>query len=153
MSTYTTGLTLKTTRVIKKSDMTTMCEFLNSKEEFSGLCRFEPEGISEGGIVYKFQNECDKNWYKSVRLCVTHGCSGGKWYWVNENVMTEWSESSDIIFDTNKKFTIFLKSFHGAPLFTLAELRIWEACFNEIGIVKVGKYPSKKSLSTSESFA
>jgi hypothetical protein len=72
---------------------------------------------------------------------------------VNENVMTEWSENNDIILDKNKKFTIFLKSFHGAPLFTLAELRIWEAGFNEIGIVKVGKYPSKKSLSTSESFA
>ena len=153
MRTYTKGLTFKTTRVITQSDVITICEYLNNKEEFSGLSRFEPEGISEGGIVYKFQNECDKKWYKSVRLCVSYGDSGGKWYWVNENVMTEWSESNAVIFDTNKKFTIFLKSFDGAPIFTLAELRIWEACFNEIGIVKVGKYPSKKSLSTSESFA
>ena len=28
--------------------------------------------------------------------------------------------------------------------FTL--IKLWEECFNQIGIVKVGKYPSKKSL-------
>ena len=54
----------------------------------------------------------------------------------------------DIIFDKNNKFTLFLKSFSGAPLFTLEELKIWEECFNQIGIIKVGKYPSKKSLIT-----
>ena len=153
MNTYTTGLTLKTTRVIAKSDIITMCKSLNNKEEYSNLCEFEPEGITEGGIVYKFKDGSDNNWYKTVRLCVSYGCSGGKWYWINENVTSEWSENNDMIFDTNKKFTIFLKSFHGAPLFTLAELKIWETCFNEIGIVKVGKYPSKKSLSSYESFA
>jgi hypothetical protein len=45
-----------------------------------------------------------------------------------------------------------LKSFHGAPLFTIDKLKVWEECFNQIGIgigigiVNVGKYPSKKSL-------
>jgi hypothetical protein len=153
MSTYTTGLTLKTTKIITKGDIISMCMSLNSKEEYSDLCEFEPEGITEGGIVYKFKDGGDDNRYKTVRLRVSSGCSGGKWYWINENVMSEWSESNDMVFDTNKKFTIFLKSFHGAPLFTLAEIKIWEACFNEIGIVKVGKYPSKKSLSSYESFA
>ena len=43
---------------------------------------------------------------------------------------------------------MFLKSFNGAPLFTLEELKIWEECFNQIGIVKVAKYPTKKSLIT-----
>ena len=153
MNTYTTGLTLKTTRVITKCDIITMCKSLNNKEEYSNLCEFEPEGITEGGIVYKFKDGSDNNLYKTVRLRVNSGASNGKWYWINENVMSEWSESNDMIFDTNKKFTIFLKSFHGAPLFTLAELKIWEVCFNEIGIVKVGKYPSKKSLSCSGLFA
>ena len=68
------------------------------------------------------------------------------WGWINENVMNEWAENNDIIFNQNDKFTIFLKSLHGAPLFTIDELEIWEKCFNQIGIVKVGKYPSKKSL-------
>jgi hypothetical protein len=37
-----------------------------------------------------------------------------------------------------------LKSFNGAPLFTLEELKIWEEYFNLIGIVKISKNPTKK---------
>ena len=78
--------------------------------------------------------------------CVRSIGGSGKWYCINDNVMTEWLDNNDIIFNENSKFTIFLKSFHGAPLFTLDELKIWEECFNQIGIVKVGKYPSNRSL-------
>lgn len=146
MKTYTSGLTLKTERIITKNDIITMCNLLNSNNEYSNLCEFKPEAITEGGIVFKFMDNFDKKWYKSVRLCVGYGESRGQWYRVNENVTTEWTENSDIVFHKNIKFTIFLKSFHGAPLFTVDELKIWEECFNQIGIVKVGKYPSKKSL-------
>lgn len=144
MATYTEGIRLKTERVIMKKDIITMCNLLNSKDEYLNLCKFEPEAITEGGIVFKFNDGFDNKWYKTVRLRVYPG--EGKWYWVNENVMSEWCENDDIIFDKNKKFTIFLKSFHGAPLFTLEELKLWEHCFNEIGIIRVGRYPSKKSL-------
>ena len=146
MTTYTIGLTLKTGRIITKDDIITMCKLLNSKDIYSNLCEFQPEGITEGGIVYKFKDCFDNEWYKSVRLCVNREKSRGNWYWINENVMSEWCENNDIIFDENIFFTIFLKSFHGAPLFTINELKIWEECFNQIGIVNVGKYPSKKSL-------
>jgi hypothetical protein len=146
MVTYTIGLRLKTERIITKKDIITMCNLLNSNNEYSNLCEFKPEGITEGGIVFKFKDNFDKNWYKSVRLCVNSGDSKGKWYWINENVISEWSDNNDIIFHKNTKFIIFLKSFYGAPLFTLDEIKIWEECFNQIGIVKVGKYPSKKSL-------
>ena len=148
MSTYTTGLTLKTQRIITKDDIMTMCKLLNNKDDYSNLCEFQPEGISEGGILYKFKDNLDNKWYKSVRLCVGCGESTGKWYWVNDNYLSEWTGNNDIIFDKNNKFTLFLKSFKGAPVFTLEELKIWEDCFNEIGIIKVGKYPSKKSLTT-----
>ena len=144
MITYTPGLQLKCNKNITKNDIIYMCKLLNKKNEYLNLCEFKPEGITEGGIVFKFKEVFDHKWYKSVRLCVNSGNSKGKWYWVNENVMTEWIENSDIIFNENSKFTIFLKSFHGAPLFTLDELKIWEECFNQIGIVKVGKYPSNK---------
>lgn len=146
METYTSGLHLKCNKIITKNDIINMCNLLNNKNEYLNLCDFKPEGISEWGIVFKFKDGFDNKWYKSVRLCVNNGNSGGKWYFINENVMTEWYENNDIIFNENSKFTIFLKSFHGAPLFTLNELKIWEECFNKIGIVKVGKYPSKKSL-------
>ena len=146
MRTYTIGLTLKTERIITKDDIITMCQLLNSKDEYSNLCEFQPEGITEGGILFKFKDHLPDTWYKSVRLCVRTGCSKGEWYWINDNVLSEWSKNNDIIFNKNNKFTLFLKSFNGAPLFTLDELKIWEECFNQIGIVKIGKYPSKKSL-------
>jgi pantothenate kinase len=146
MITNNVGLSLKTERIITKDDIITMCNLLNTKSEYFNLCEFMPEGITEGGIIFKFNDNFDKNWYKSVRLRVNSGLTRGKWYWINENVMSEWKSNNDIIFDKNTKFTTFIKSFRGAPLFTIDELRIWEECFNKIGIVRVGKYPSKKSL-------
>jgi hypothetical protein len=146
MNTYTNGLRLKTKRVITKNDIITMCNLLNNREEYSNVCEFQPEGITEGGIFFKFKNNIDKKWYKSVRLCVNCGLSRGEWYSVNENYLSEWYGNYDIVLPENSNFTLFLKSFYGAPVFTIEELKIWEECFNQIGIVKVGKYPSKKSL-------
>lgn len=146
IETYAVGLTLKTKQIITKNDIITMCELLNSKDEYFNLCEFQPEAISEGGIIFKFKDSSCNKWYKSVRLCVNVGESKGKWYCVNCNCLSEWTGNNDVIFDKNNKFTLFLKSFHGAPPFTLEELKIWEDCFNQIGIVKVGKYPSKKKL-------
>ena len=146
MTTYTSGITLKTKGIITKNDIIILCQLLNGRDEYFNMCEFRPEPITEGGILFNFKDELNNKWYKSVRLCVNNGESKGKWYRINDDVLTEWSENDDIIFDKGNKFTIFLKSFHGAPVFTLEELKIWEDCFNHIGIVKVGKYPSKKSL-------
>jgi len=88
----TRGLSFKTKKNITKNDIITICNLLNSNCEYSDLCKFTPEGISEGGILYNFKDEFDKKWYKSVRLCVNFGASGGKWYRVNEDVMTGWCD-------------------------------------------------------------
>jgi len=148
MITYSSSITLKTERIITKDDIITICKLLNNRVEYSNLCEFKPEGITEGGIVFNFKDSLHNKWYKTVRLCVNRGNSRGKWYWVNENVMSEWYENNDIIFDKNNKFNIFLKSFYGAPLFTLDELKIWEECFNQIGIVKVDNCPCKTKKPT-----
>lgn len=146
MTTYTSGITLKTKGIVTKNDIIILCQLLNGRDEYFNMCEFRPEPITEGGILFNFKDELNNKWYKSVRLCVNSGESKGKWYRINDDVLTEWSENNVLIFDKGNKFTIFLKSFHGAPVFTLEELKIWEDCFNHIGIVKVGKYPSKKSL-------
>lgn len=151
--TYTQGLTLKTTKIITKNDIIDMCDLLNNREEYSDLCTFHPEPITEGGIVFKFKEpgfdpNTGRKWYKTVRFQGKQ--AGDDWYPVNVNtVLSEWTENYDIIFNPKRKFYMFLKSFHGAPLFTQQELQIWEECFNNIGIIKVGKYPSAKSLKTS----
>jgi hypothetical protein len=149
--TYTSGFNVKCEKNITKDDIVNMCNLLSNTDKYFNLCEFKPEGISEGGIIYEFKNSYDKNShdkkpYKSVRFSLNDGGSRRNWGWINENVMNEWAENNDIIFNQNDKFTIFLKSLYGAPLFTIDELEIWEKCFNQIGIVKVGKYPSKKSL-------
>jgi len=140
MITYTHGITLQTQRIITKNDIITLCKSLNDQINYHNLCEFQPEGISGGGILFKFRDNSENKWYKSVRL------SANKWYFINDNVLSEWSENNDIIYNKNTTFTLFLKSFDGAPLFTIDELKIWENCFNKIGCVKVGKYPTKKSL-------
>ena len=89
MITYTSGLTLKTEKIITKNDIITMCKLLDTKEEYSNLCEFQPEGITEGGILFKFKHNLDNKWYKSVRLRVRHGVSNGKWYWINNNYLSK----------------------------------------------------------------
>ena len=141
--TYTNGLTFKTTKVITKDDILTMCKLLNEEDIYLDLCEFEPEAISEGGIKFIFN---DENWYKSVRLCVNSGTTNGKWYHVKNNVLDDWNGKNDIVFQANTTFSTFLKSFHGAPLFTVDELKVWERCFNEIGVQRKGRYPGKQRL-------
>lgn len=111
MITYTQGLTLKAEKNITKNDIITMCKLLNGKNEYFNLCEFQPEPITEGGIVFKFKDGSNTKWYKSVRLGIR-----GKWPRIPNNVMTDWNENNEILIETNYKFTTFLKSFHGAPL-------------------------------------
>jgi hypothetical protein len=153
-STYTEGLTFKCTKDITKNDIVLLCDLLT--ERYNGLCTFQPEGIAEGGIKFVFNADYARNWYKSVRLHVTgafqYATANGRWYWIDDNCMMEWKNSDDLIFREKNirgqqtRFSTFLKSFYGAPVFTIQELEIWEDCFSQIGIRKVGKYPAKKSL-------
>ena len=150
IKTYTSGFTLKAERDITKDDFISFCKSLNNNYAYSDDYEFEPEPIGFGGIKYKFKdnshNPPGSGCYKSVRLGLCRGESKAKWPWVPNNWLCEWSGNNDIIIPKNDKFTLFLKSFRGAPAFTLKELKIWNNCFNQIGIVRVSKYPSKESL-------
>ncbi len=141
-STYTNGLSFKCKKDITKNDLVNLCKLLDQKLE--GI-NFRPEPISEGGIVYGWKNDSPNEWYKSVRFE-----RANNWGWINDNVMTEWLDNDDIVFNKESRFDTFLKSFHGAPLFTIQELQAWEECFNEIGIIRFGRYPSRKKLITTE---
>ena len=70
-----TGLTLTTKQDIYKGDIVVLCKCLN--DEFKGSCEFQPECISEGGILYNFKD--GTTGYKSVRL----DGNVGKWDWIN----------------------------------------------------------------------
>jgi hypothetical protein len=149
-STYTRGGTLKVQQNITKGNIATMCHLLSNHKAYVNICEFAPEPITEGGIVYKF-NETDTNnkWYKTVRFHYFPGESQYTWPRIGMDVMEQWNENSDVLFSKNNKIELFLKSFHGAPVFTQDELKIWEECFNQIGMKRIGRYPGKKRLITS----
>jgi hypothetical protein len=67
--TYTQGMNLTALKPITKGDMVSLCKELNDKYADIGLT-FEPEAITEGGIVYKFQDNRDirRDKYKSIRM-------------------------------------------------------------------------------------
>ena len=141
MTTYTKGYILIAKRDILKKDIISMCNLLNSHDKYINICKFTPERITESGIVYKYlNNEVNNNFYKSVRL------RGIKWCFINDNVIIDWEKSNDIILKQNNKINTFLRSFNGASLFTIDELKIWEELFNKIGLKRFGKYPSEKKL-------
>lgn len=134
VSTYAKGFKLKTVFHITKGDLVRLCNLLN--EKYSGECQFEPEPICEGGVVFKFPNP---DWYKSLRLGIKN------YPWVSENVMSEWADSAEILLWSMDEIDTYLKAFNGAPAFTIDELKVWEECFKEIGLVRIGRYPPKRN--------
>jgi len=111
---------------------------------YKGICTFEPEPITEGGIVYRF-NETHltpdgKPWFKTVRIRYD------EWHKVDSNVMTEWENDAEVLIDNATKVYTFLKSFRGAPVFTRKELKVWEEGFMDIGLERKGKIPTNKDM-------
>ncbi len=142
MSTYTSGYKLRITTPITKGTIINLCRRLKEEftTEYGGHWQFQPEPISEGGIIFIL----DKG-YKSMRIYLDD------WPHVPDNVMKKWpKEANDIIESDDgkpiKEISTFLKSFHGADPWTLDELKIFERCLSEIGLVRKGRYPAKKSL-------
>jgi hypothetical protein len=166
MNTYCGGYKILFKNDITKNDMVILCNKLNEKfNEHYHTTKFvfEPEPISEGGIVWRSWPNKHPDMYKSMRF--TYGnIPEWKWASVSKNVMTEWINNEDIVFKalygitdcynvpvrkTTKKYTpmnTFLKAFENAPSWTITELEIFAECFGEIGVEVIGKYPPKKDL-------
>lgn len=64
--TYAKGFYLTADKDITKSDMVKLCKNLNEAFESFGIT-FEPEPITEGGIVYKFKDQ-PISAYKTIRM-------------------------------------------------------------------------------------
>ena len=84
---------------------------------------FEPEGITEGGILFRdWPGKKDRE-YKSMRLNIENYpfIVGGQ---VPQGIYLRFRPGS----------STFLKALYGAPTWTVEELRIWTECFAEMGI-------------------
>jgi hypothetical protein len=73
-----------------------------------------------------------------------HAVGQNKWPWVNLEV---WERYPILIVTGGHQSTTFLKAFHGAPVWTIEELQIFEQCFAARGFQRIGAYPSAASLS------
>jgi hypothetical protein len=143
-ATRTRGLRFKVTRDLTKDGIMAACNALNDHPYFEGNVTFKPEGISEGGIQCCFSDAC---WYKTVRLCVGHNCSTGKWPWVDhQSALTDWQGNDQLIVEKGNTLDTFLKSYRGAPAFSLEELHAWEECLSVAGLKRVGRFPGKRRL-------
>jgi len=150
--TYTNSYDLKSNRVITKKDFIILCNLLTT--EFNNyystnIYKLQHEPITEGGIVFKnFTGDV----YKTMRIYIAQF---GKYGWINPGVMDEnhhammdevhrrgwftpaqrageWKDNNDILCDKGVKMSTYLKSFRGAPVWTLHELKIFEKCFTAL---------------------
>jgi hypothetical protein len=182
--TYISGMYLTATKPITKCDLVSLCKDLDSKHEVTGI-KFEPEPITEGGIVCKFPDNSPHDEYKSIRMrfddpfikrnksfikfsSVT-GMNAWKvsdkhlkklgvlhlkdrprsdfwWPCIKPNVMEEWENNEDIILHKGLSIGTYLKAFHGAPVFTENELKIFCECSEKIGLKLDSKIPKDKDL-------
>jgi hypothetical protein len=135
--TFVMGYELKSVNDITMNDLSRLCEKLYS---VTGN-KVEPERVTGGGLFF---SELPNKQYKTMRLRF----GPARWPCPPENVIKIWRDDESIILPKGNTITTTLRSFHGAPLWTLDELKLWEKYLNEIGLHRVGSYPTKTSLIT-----
>ena len=111
--------------------------------------RFEPEPITEGGFVMTHFPGKTGEMYKSLRHHLRNPKTMRQitWPYVPDNVMDAWELSDREITSAGAMADTTLKAFYGAPLWTIAELRLIQKVFARFGI-NCTHFPSKKSLSS-----
>ena len=125
MYTHACGFVIKPSRNIARPDLARMCGLLSAQPMYAGYSfSLEPPMrfvFDSAGSPQKSRG------YKSLSIMgVSHP--------------THLEPLAK-----NAQYNTVLRSYYGAAPFTLAELKIWEACFSQIGI-SVGGYPSAESL-------
>ena len=89
-ATYTHWVTFETKKNITKNDFVIICKKLENR---SNDVSFEPERITEGGILFK---PTDNIGYKTVRFC--RSSYHRSWPLINDDYLSEWTGSNDVLF-------------------------------------------------------
>lgn len=157
--TYCSGPDLSSTSVITTKSIVTLIDTLS--ELFGPGYVFEPEPITEGGIVMtswpnkestpkKGNNDC----YKSFRF---HFPDHGKWPFIRRNTLESWRNTeaepiwSPKVHQVKKKTVTeligatWLKAFNGAPCWTPEEIDRFVLALEEIGFT-AKNLPKKENL-------
>lgn len=156
IQTSTYGPELKVTENLTHKDFIELCKLLTV--EFGEGYEFIPEGISEGGILWKKWPGYETKHYKTMRVPVNRHagdplekCGSSKtcrWPYIHERtVMVDWESDESILVYKSKQNRIYtyLKAYHGAPAWTVDELNKFKKCFKQFGI-HCYRIPSKTKL-------
>ena len=102
--TYTYGFSFVVGKDVTKSEFIELCELLTNEVFFNNEYIFEPEPITEGGIIYRPVNNIENVFkYKSIRF---HN-QKSTWPRINTEVLKEWRKNDDILFYKGYKFDTF----------------------------------------------
>lgn len=119
-STYTNGPKFLVTHNVTKGDMVNIINELN--EIFKPIT-FEPEPITEGGLIWKGV------WgFKTIRLC------NGTWPHVYPDWRSTWPHNDEVIFHEGNVHCTTLKAFYGAPKWTMEEIDKFSTIFSKYGL-------------------
>ena len=116
ITTYEHYKTIYTTRDITKADIVNICSSLTVefKKNELGNHEFEPEPITQGGIIFK---SFAYRPYKTMRFN-----GNTMWPWID----CEWTENDKtIVLVKQKSIGLFLKAFYDAPKWTPKEKDIF----------------------------
>lgn len=96
--------------------------------------KFEPEGITEGGIKWVDWPGKTKDMSKTLRLDFTFSHKP-TWPWINPDTFQKWRDGKDedLTDVLNEDWRCFIKAFHYAPAWTPDDLRIWKRVFEANG--------------------
>ena len=147
MHTACRGFEFKPTSEITKADFIRIVNRIG--DVFGDGWVFEPEPISEGGIVIKNWPGRTTEMYKSMRF--HYSIEGQHWSWPTiflEDPCEEWRGSIDVVWPAlsprvRKDWcTTFLKAFNFAPAWTVAEITTIAGVLAEFGIM-IRRIPRK----------
>lgn len=131
---YESGWTVTFPQGLTRGNVVSVCEEL--APQLSALhetpVTVEPERISNGGLVVKFTEH--PAWYKTLRFGCGYAMVGGgkvsEWPFIpSGNALELWRDNDTPVFTSEDVTSTFLKAFDGAPVFTRAEMQLFEATF------------------------
>ena len=137
ITTYCCGSRLKMTRDVTSGDLCKACEHLN--RVYGEGYRFEPECISEGGILLSSWPGKTAGMYKSLRLnCPDHRYRTDR---TAEEVIYPHGRDRG-----GRYIQTILKAFHEAPAWTLEELRTVCSALHMHAALQPRSYPRAKDM-------
>ena len=151
ISTCTSGYEIKSIRDVTTKDICKLCENLQkSFNEYynTDQYKFEPEPITEGGIIFKNFPNKTIGMYKTIRIRLgSSNNPNNEWPRIENNTLIKWNnESEKKIINNKSEIHTFLKAFYDAPAWTIDELKIFETCFKNIGLMRNSELPTNESL-------